>query len=292
MGALMARSQRMRGRCLVGASVLLLASAAHASSPARPRVVSINPCVDAILVRVADPEQIAALSHYSQDPEATSIPLALASRFKVTSGTAEEVVALEPDVVLTGPHVSPSTIFALERIGVRLMKQTVAESVEQSERQIEAIADAVGAPERGRALVYAIEQAIRAAQPADARPIGAVIWQSGGMVPGKGTLADELLVRTGYRNMSASYGLAKWDMLPLEYLIASPPELVLSVGTGEGGRDRMLGHPAVKRLAERVAFRQYSFRLLQCGGPTIIEAVTSLAAIHRELAAGPHGAMP
>ena len=113
--------------------------------------------------------------------------------------------------------------------------------------------------------------------------MSAVIWQGGGIVPGQGSLADQLLRMTGYRNFSAVYGLAKWDVLPIEYLIASPPDVVLWIGTGEDERDRMLGHPAVRALAERVTFRTYPFRLLQCGGPTIIEAVARLAQVRKEV---------
>jgi iron complex transport system substrate-binding protein len=250
-----------------------------------PRIVSINPCVDAVLVRVARPEQVLAISHYSQDPQATSLPLEVARRFRVTSGTAEEVVALAPDLVMSGPHVSPSTIFALERMNIRIVKFSVAESVAASEKQIRDIATAVGAPERGERIVADVERAIAASRPHDARRVSTLIWQGGGMVPGKGSLADELLQITGYRNFSAEYGLAKWDVLPLEYLIATPPDVVLSIGTGEAERDRMLGHPAVRALAERVPFRTYPFRLLQCGGPTIIEAVTRLAAVRKEVEA-------
>jgi len=90
----------------------MIAALALALAAASPRVVSLNPCVDAVLMQVADPAQIAAISHYSQDPAATSIPLALARRFKATSETAEEVVALAPDLVITGEHVAPSTIAA------------------------------------------------------------------------------------------------------------------------------------------------------------------------------------
>jgi iron complex transport system substrate-binding protein len=250
-----------------------------------PRIVSINPCVDAVLVRVAQPEQLLAISHYSQDPQATSIPLEVARRYRVTSGTAEEVVALAPDLVMSGPHVSPSTIFALERLNIRIMKFSVAESVADSEKQIRDVAAAVGAPERGKAIIAAMERAIDAARPRDERRVSAVIWQNGGMVPGKGSLADQLLQITGYRNFSAEYGLAKWDVLPLEYLIAKPPDVVLSIATNEADRDRMLGHPAVHALAQRVPFRTYPFRLLQCGGPTIIEAVTRLAEVRSEVEA-------
>ncbi len=264
-------------------SAILLALAAVAEAAPRPRIVSMNPCVDAVLVQVADPEQIAGISHYSQDPDATSIPLEVAWRFHATSGTAEEIVALAPDHVIAGPHVSPSTIHALERMNIRLTKLGVPESVAENEQEIRQIAAVVGAPERGEALVAAIERAIADARPRGERRLSAVIWQGGGLVPGAGTLANELLGLAGFQNASATYGLKKWDVLPLEYLVASPPDLVLSVGTGEGGRDRMLGHPVVRKLATRVPFRTYPFRLLQCGGPTIIEAMAHLAAIRREL---------
>jgi iron complex transport system substrate-binding protein len=84
--------------------------------------------------------------------------------------------------------------------------------------------------------------------------------------------------------MSADYGLEKWDVLPLEYLLDRPPELVLSLSGDEAERDRMLRHPAVRELAKRVAFRAYPFRLLSCAGPSIIDATTRLAGIRRELA--------
>ncbi len=263
---------------------LLLALIANGVAASHPRIVSMNPCVDAILVRVADARQIAGISHYSQDPAATSIALDLARQFHATSGTAEEVVALAPDHVFAGPHVSPSTVLALERMHIKLIKLPVAESVEESYRQIRVISEVVGEPARGELLIAEIKSAVEKARPVSDETFSAVVWQGGGLVPGAGTLADELLRITGFQNFSAAYGLKKWDILPLEHLLARPPTLLLSIGTGEAGRDRMLGHPAVRKLAEQVAIRAYPFRLLQCAGPTIAEAVTRLADIRRELA--------
>ena len=62
------------------AAALLLALAAPAGA-AGPRLVSLNPCVDAVLAAVADPDQIAGVSHYSQDPAATSVDVRWARRF-------------------------------------------------------------------------------------------------------------------------------------------------------------------------------------------------------------------
>ncbi|MGI4879309.1 MAG: ABC transporter substrate-binding protein [Janthinobacterium lividum] len=259
---------------MIAALALVLAAA-----PPGPRIVSINPCVDAVLMQVADPRQIAGISHYSQDPEATSIPLTLAHRFKATSGTAEEVVALAPDLVITGSHVAPSTIAALRRMKVRMLKLPVPETVAESDAQIRTIAAAIGHPAAGAALVARIDAAVAAATPPPGPPIAALVWQGGGLVPGAGTLADELLRRTGFRNLSADYGLKKWDVLPIEYLVDRPPAVLLSVTKSRGQPDRMLSHPAVAALAQHIAVRPYPFRLLQCAGPTIITAVTQLAAI-------------
>lgn len=264
----------------IGALTLLLAAATPAAAAA-PRIVSMNPCIDAILMHVADPAQIAAISHYSQDPRATSIAIPQAMRFKATSGTAEEVVALAPDIVLAGAHVAPSTIAALRRLNIRLVQLPVPDTIAQSTAQIAVIAAAAAHPGRGAALVARIDAAVAATR-STAAAIPALIWQGGGLVPGTGTLADELLRTTGFRNLSAGYGLKQWDVLPLEYLVARPPRVLLSIGD-KSAADRMLDHPVLRPLAGHIAIRAFPERLLQCGGPTIIAAVNRLAAVRSSL---------
>lgn len=266
-------------RWLAALVALPLVSAAPVRAP---RIVSINPCVDAVLMQVADPAQIVGISHYSQDPRATSIPLAQALRFKATSGTAEEVVALAPDVVISGPHVAPATIAALERMRIRLVQYPVPDSVTESEEQVRDIARVAGHPDRGMALARRIAAAAR---PVAGTKVAALIWQSGGLVPGAGTLSDDLLGRAGFRNMSAVYGLKKWDVLPLEYLIARPPRVLLSVSAAEVGEDRLTSHPAVRRLARRIAIAPYPTRLMNCGGPTIVAAMARLRQVRKDIGA-------
>jgi iron complex transport system substrate-binding protein len=247
------------------------------------RIVSINPCVDAVLVEVADPQQILAVSHYSQDARATSIPLATAWRFAATSGTAEEVVALRPDIVLAGAHVSPSTLAALKRLKVPVQTFTVPESVAESVAQVRAIAAAAGHPERGETLVRRIEAAIARARRIAAQegaPVPALIWQGSGLVPGENTLADELLRTAGFRNMSAAYGLKRWDVLPLEHLAARPPRVLLSDRTAG---DRMTGHRVLRRFDGMIMRPQFDERLLSCAGPVIVRALDRLSAVRASL---------
>ena len=64
---------------LLAASALLLSACQAQHQPARdaeqPTIVSLNPCADAILAEVTAPEHLLAISHYSQDPAATSMLL-------------------------------------------------------------------------------------------------------------------------------------------------------------------------------------------------------------------------
>jgi iron complex transport system substrate-binding protein len=267
---------------LIRRFALLLATPALVSAaPRGTRIVSINPCVDAVLARVADPAQIIGISHYSQDVRATSVRLGWARRFKATSGTAEEVVALRPDIVLAGPHVEPATIAALKRLRIKLVQYPVAESVPESIAQVREIAAATGHAGRGDALAARITAA---AAPSSARPVSALVWQGNGLVPGSGTLTDDLLRRAGFRNMSATFGLKQWDVLPLEYLVADPPRVLLSTAPAGVQDDRMTGHPAVRRLGKHITVAAYPTRLMNCGGPTIIAAMARLRQVRAQVA--------
>ena len=246
----------------------------------------MNPCIDAVLREVAAPGQIAAISSYSQDSRATSVPLAWASRYPATSGSAEDVIAARPDLVIAGPHVSVQTIAALQRLGIPLMQVTVPETVAENKAQIAEIAARIGRQQAGRALNRRIDAALTQSRWAGAAA-PALIWQGSGLVPGKGTLADELLTHTGFRNSSPELDMRKWDILPLEGMFLNPPKVLLAgradMGAGDGDANRMLSHPALKKAGRHFRIADYPSNLLHCGGPVIIRSLARLAEVRREL---------
>ncbi len=275
----------MRGAAALLALALAACSPAPASEAPRqfPAIVSLNPCTDAILAEVADPAQILALSHYSHDAASSSMDLATARRFASTGGTVEEVLALRPDLVVSGNFMSPATVGAMNRLGLRLEQLPIASTVAASKAQVRALARIAGHPERGEALVARIEAALAAAAPPPgAAPISAVVWQSGGMVPGGNTLIAELLRRTGFASHSAARGLKQADILPLEAMLADPPALILTAGEPRANEDRLLAHPALAALKDTRRERLEP-SLLWCGGPTIIRAVGRLGEVRRML---------
>lgn len=251
------------------------------SSGARPqRVVSLNPCLDVILVEVADRDQIAALSHYSRDAYGSTIA-EVAATLPSTYGTAEEVIALSPDRVLTGRFSSAGLRNAVDRLGIATTVFDVPETVQASLEQVREVAGLVGHPERGEAMVRRIETALAAAAPASgSRPLSALVFMPGGFVSGPGTLMDEMIRRTGLENAAGRYGLAQSMTLPLEKVIADPPDLLLSGEPTAGApsrAERVMRHPALMQVADRMQRAVLPERLLFCGGPVLIRTAATLA---------------
>jgi len=273
-----------RRAAVAGAAALGLGGAARA--PAR-RIVSLNPCLDAILLSVADPRQVAALSHYSHQPMTSSVGAA-GRRFAVTYESAEEVIALSPDLVLASRHSALATRNALARLGVAVAQFATPDSVAESLAQVQRIAELAGQPGRGRAEIARIEAALAAAEPPPgARPARALVFQRNGFSSGPGTLMDEMLRRTGFRNAAVDYGARRTTDIALDAVVADPPEVLLSGETLPGAPtwgERVMRHPALQQLRGRIRIISFPQRLMYCGGPNLVETAGRLAAARRQVA--------
>lgn len=266
-----------------------LIGSASMAAPAPRRVVSLNPCLDAILLSVADPGQIAALSHYSREPSQSAVA-AEARRYPFTWGSAEEVVALKPDLVLTSGMGAIALTGVLPRLGVRQASFTVPSSVDESVAQVERVSGLVGHPDRGAALVARIRAALAAAAPRVDEPrLGALIYEYHGLASGPHTLVDELMRRVGFDNLAPRYGLKRTGDVGLDVLVANPPQVLLAgrIAPNEPvWADRELSHPVLRALPPSVRRETFPEQLMFCGGPSIVPAVQALARAREDALAG------
>jgi iron complex transport system substrate-binding protein len=257
-----------------------------ARARALPRVISLNPCLDAVLVHVADRAQVVALSHYARDPQQSSIAR-IALTYPMIHESAEEVIALRPDVVLTAAHSSPATRAALKRLGIRTELFKVPNSWVENQAQIRRIAEAAGHPERGEALIARIEAAMaRGAPRPGTRPVTALVFQPNGFAAGHGTLVDEMMRRAGFVNVAGRYGLKKWGNVSLERLLADPPEVLLAGQAAPNAptwAERILNHPALASVSPRMTRAVFPERLLYCGGPGLVDTAAALATARRQV---------
>jgi iron complex transport system substrate-binding protein len=264
-------------------AVLAASAAARANDDATrqqpARIVSLNQCLDAILIELVPTQRIAAVSHYARDPLVSAIADRAAS-LPITYETAEEIVALRPDLVLASRHSAIATRHALRRVGIPYELFEVPFSVAESLAQIRRIAQLVGNPAAGETLVAKIENAIQAARlPPETPRLTAAAYGTGGLTVGSNTVTDELMRTVGFDNLAARYGIELHMPIPLELIVARPPDLLLvgDIPAAAGMQPaRIVQHRALRQLPSMR--RMFPARFMYCSGPTIIEEVAELAA--------------
>ncbi|MFZ0269483.1 ABC transporter substrate-binding protein [Caulobacter sp.] len=273
-------------RAAVGTGLATGLIGGPASARALPRVISLNPCLDSVLVHVADRSQVVALSHYARDPQQSSIAK-IALTYPMTYESAEEVIALRPDVVLTAAHSSPATRAALKRLGIRTELFKVPNSWVENQAQIRRIAEAAGHPDRGEILIAQVEAAMAKSAPRPGtRPVTALVFQPNGFAAGHGTLVDEMMRRAGFVNVAERYGLKKWGNVSLERLLDDPPEVLLAGQAAPNAptfAEKILNHPALASVSPRMTRAVFPERLLYCGGPGLMDTAAALATARRQI---------
>lgn len=254
-------------------ALLLLGTAQPPRAP--QRIVSLNLCADQYLVALADPQQIAALTRFSRDP-LMSAAARQAARLPWSKGSAEDVLALRPDLVLTAPGPQHETARAIAAQNVATVNVDFADSYADIVAQTRQVAAAVGHPERGETLVRRMDAALARIPRAAGRGRVAAYYQRRGYLTGTGTLVDELLRRIGLVNLAAKLGKPELARVSLEEMaLARPDYLIVETATDrvvDQGTE-MLHHPLLARIPRLRVPEAWTV----CGGPAYVLAAGSLA---------------
>ena len=262
----------------------LIAAVAPAWADTPPsRIVSINLCADELLVALADPGQIAALSPYAVDPTLSFVARE-AEAFRHDAAEAETVVDIDPDLVLAGRFTKLASREMLMRLGYRVVLLDAARSIDQSIAQIRQVATLVGHPERGEALIAEIEAARERARNAAARFTSrptAAVYQRRGYVTGAETLTGELMAAVGLDNQGGALAGKTGRFVPLERLVTTRPDYLVVASPDADAEDQgtaLLAHPALAALyppEKRIVLPE---KLTVCAGPSLPAALDWLAA--------------
>ena len=185
--------RRLSGACLISVA-LSGAVASAASTRERPaRIVSLNMCADELVLRLADPQRIASVTWLSQDPRNATMAEA-ARRVPANHGLAEEVLGFRPDLVVAGAYTTRATVSLLGRVGIAVHEFGVPRNLAEMKAQITEMAELLGEPARGEALLAGIEQRLQAlAARRVERPLRAIVLRPSGFTVGRGPLVDEIL---------------------------------------------------------------------------------------------------
>ncbi|MCB1485738.1 MAG: ABC transporter substrate-binding protein [Hyphomicrobiaceae bacterium] len=274
----------------LAALMALVAVNARALADAPQRIVSLNLCTDQLLVDLVDRERIAAVSFLATDRTLSANASKLRG-LKQVRGTAEEVLALKPDLVIAGEYTTGPTVDLLKRLGVNVLVVPLAADFAGMKATLRTIAAATGEPARGEKLIEDFDNRLSEARSlVPARPT-AIAYQVNSLASGSGTLLDAALEAAGFRNIARDIKLGPAGRLPLEELVASPPDLIVLANAPNDFKTVLadnLRHPAFAQLLNKRPHVHLPMPLWMCATPRIADAVELLAAMKRSSVAMSH----
>jgi iron complex transport system substrate-binding protein len=288
LAGLSARPQRRWGAAALGLALAgALLSLTHPAAAGPRRIVSLDLCTDQLLVELVERSRIAAVTHLAADPAVSAIP-DKARGIAITRGAAEDVLRHDPDLILAGPYGVSPTVDLLRRLGRNVVVVPLANDIAGIREAVRAVAAAVGEEAAGEAMLAAFDRRLaRLPAPAEPSPT-ALIYQIGGSVSGPGSLADAALAAAGLRNISAAYRLSRGGQVPLEALVARPPDLLVLASESDEYRTVLadnLRHPALRELRRRRASLELPWRNWLWGTPHFADAIERLASARAGLEA-------
>jgi len=184
------------------------------------RIVSLDFCADQYVLKLANHENILALS-----PEAVmdhSYMRAEASGLPTVRPLAEDAIALQPDLIVRSYGGGPNAQRFFEAAGVPVLTVGWAGDFAAIKSVTQQVADGLGERERGADLVAEIETRL-AALPETTTKQSLLYMTPTGVTTGPGSLIHQLITAAGLENYEPRAG---WHSLPLERLANQTPDLV------------------------------------------------------------------
>jgi iron complex transport system substrate-binding protein len=237
------------------------------SAPAK-QVISLNLCTDQLLLALAGPDQIVALSPLARDPLLSDMAHE-AQAFRTITPRSEILLQLRPDLVLAAPYEHRLTRQILAGHRIEVMTLGGWTSLEAGKAQIRQLAGRLGQSGRGEQLINRIDEAMARVTPVNT-PFSVLEIERRLYAPGTQGLVADLVRQWGLGNHADRLGLAQGGFVTLERVLADRPDVLLvtdSSPTAEDMGTALLRHPALNKAFDGKRRIGIPTRLALCGGP-------------------------
>jgi iron complex transport system substrate-binding protein len=257
------------GLVLLAVFAALVRSAPLGAEPAPAKqVISLNLCTDQLLMALADPGQIAALSPLARDPLLSNMAEE-AQTFRIIKPRSETLLQIQPDLVLTAPYEHRLTRQILTNHRIEIMTMGVWTSLEAGKEQIRQLARRLGHIDRGQMLINRIDEAMSRVMPVStARSMLEIERRL--YAPGTQSLVADLVRQWGLTNQADRLGVGQGGFVALERLLGDRPDVLLVTDSSPMVEDMgiaLLRHPALNTVFDEKRRIGIPTRLSLCGGP-------------------------
>jgi len=243
------------------------------------RIVSAALALDNILLFVTDPQRIVAVTRFAADPAYSYVSDRLQPHMTIIDQlNAEQVLALDPDIVLIAVWNDPDTVHQLRDLGVKLYTFARFSTVQDALDNIARIGEITGDEERAQAL---IDEFHRRAQEVAARVSGrprpaVLVWDDWGTTVGPGTSAHDIIEMAGGRNVAAEHGIVGWQTIDAEAVVRMNPDVIITP-YDPNFVARILSDPALATVKAVRDGRVYYVQHLEALNHHFILAIEALA---------------
>ena len=255
-------------------------------APAK-RIISLSPSNTEILYAIGAGEAVIARDEFSNYPaEAASLPSIGGS---MGDYNLEEIVKLEPDLVLAAEINTPEMVKSLESLGVTvyyLSNPTDLDGVYELLRQAATLAGTNGPAE---ALIASLQTRVTAVQDAlatvETRPT--VFYELDGSDPsapwtsGPDTFMDKLIQLAGGQNVASDL-TSGWAQISQEALLVADPDFILLGDAAYGvTAEQVSARPGwgVLQAVQTGAIHPFNDDLVSRPGPRLVDGLEELAKI-------------
>jgi iron complex transport system substrate-binding protein len=239
----------------------------------------MNLCTDQMAMLVAAPGQLFSVSFLAADP-VSSVLAPQAGRYVVNHGLAEEIFLMRPDLVLAGTYTAGATVDMLRRLGIRVEQFAPENSFDDIRASLQRMGDVLGQPQRAKDLVADLDRRLAAVKTGGHDGMTAAISYANSYTSGAGTLIDDVMTKAGLANIAAKFGYVGMERLPLELLVMSDPDLLVTADRDYSApalAQQGFDHPAYRAQAARSGAVDLASRYTICGAPFTAEAVRLLS---------------
>jgi len=270
-------------------AILVLTQILAAPVSAAPQhVVSVLVCTDEYVFRLLPRARIAALSFLAADRH--PVVSTIADRvmgIPLIRQNAESVLARHPDLVVTYQGVNQELHSLMRTAGVPVLDLPWANSLDDVRKVTRLLGDRLGEPQRAEALLAEMDRKLAAARAyAPAPPVATLIYEPNGYITADG-VTNEILNVSGLHNAGPDMHQTRLGTVPVETIVATPPELLFLNDSREASparADMLLGHPALVAMEQHISVAHLSLTPLLCPGPWSADAAAPFAALGRKVA--------
>lgn len=270
----MRHPHRILGLLVVLLSTTWAALGADASPPVR--VVSQTVGTDELLLALAEPAQVAALSHISRERDFSAVADEAKAFPQIAAGDAETILKFAPTLVLFADYSRPDLVAQVKRSGVRVLIFDRYKTLADAYANLRTLAAALGAEPKAERLIAECEARVVAlrAKLKGARPVRVLSPSTYGVIPGDESTFQDLCAYAVADNLAASLGhLHGHAAAPTEQMLTWPVEFIVIGGTN-----------AEKSLAAYRALPPYQFMDAVKQGRTVLLEPWQLSCVsHRRI---------